>query len=288
MALCDITTTPQPFASVDSSHFRQFFPQIRIESHGLLQKSGTVRKTPHLGQLDFMAENDNKKIYFCQRCLNHGSRLPRKNHKCECPYADCKCKLCFLVEKRRQLNSQLHDLEVIELETMKRSEDDDQQPPSNSDVDRMVRVKGALATLESPTGFNDPNIIQNLKRVSNPAVVLPLDRVIDKLPLAAQNSVREIAKRSNVEDDETSLLTVRTEAPSDDFDGYGNVRPSGHHNTSVWRCFDAALSERVVILPKFPSNVQQKAQQGPAVTPGIAPRNHLSVIYPPNIRGVMN
>ncbi|KAK6035083.1 DM DNA binding domain protein [Cooperia oncophora] len=68
---------------------------------------------------------------------------PRKNHKCECPYADCKCKLCFLVEKRRQLNSQLHDLEVIELESTKRSDDDDQPPPSShSDVDRMVRVKG--------------------------------------------------------------------------------------------------------------------------------------------------
>ncbi|PIO67802.1 DM DNA binding domain protein, partial [Teladorsagia circumcincta] len=143
MALCDITTTPQLFTTVDSSHFRQFFPQIRIESHGLLQKSGITRKAPQLGQLDFMAENDNKKIYFCQRCLNHGSRLPRKNHKCECPYADCKCKLCFLVEKRRQLNSQLHDLEVIELESTKRTDDDDQQPPSsNSDGDRMVRVKG--------------------------------------------------------------------------------------------------------------------------------------------------
>ncbi|KAK5975893.1 DM DNA-binding domain-containing protein [Trichostrongylus colubriformis] len=133
MALCDITATPQLIGTVDTSHFRQFFPQ----------KSGTTRKTPQLGQFDFMAENDNKKIYFCQRCLNHGSRLPRKNHKCECPYADCKCKLCFLVEKRRQLNSQLHDLEVIELESSKRADDDDSQPPSsNSDIDRMVRVKG--------------------------------------------------------------------------------------------------------------------------------------------------
>ncbi|KAK6058404.1 hypothetical protein COOONC_04027 [Cooperia oncophora] len=73
-----------------------------------------------------------------------------RNLTCECPYADCKCKLCFLVEKRRQLNSQLHDLEVIELESTKRSDDDDQPPPSShSDVDRMVRVKGGEQSISS-------------------------------------------------------------------------------------------------------------------------------------------
>uniref|UniRef100_A0A0K0CUQ7 DM domain-containing protein n=1 Tax=Angiostrongylus cantonensis TaxID=6313 RepID=A0A0K0CUQ7_ANGCA len=86
---------------------------------------------------------DNKKIYFCQRCLNHGSRLPRKNHKCECPYAECKCEYCFLVEKRRQLNSQLHNLEGVDTESiMPIDNDDESPPPPSSEVDRMVRVKG--------------------------------------------------------------------------------------------------------------------------------------------------
>ncbi|VDM62055.1 unnamed protein product [Angiostrongylus costaricensis] len=88
-------------------------------------------------------ERHNKKIYFCQRCLNHGSRLPRKNHKCECPYAECKCEYCFLVEKRRQLNSQLHNLEGVDTESiMPIDNDDESPPPPSSEVDRMVRVKG--------------------------------------------------------------------------------------------------------------------------------------------------
>uniref|UniRef100_A0A914YZR0 DM domain-containing protein n=1 Tax=Panagrolaimus superbus TaxID=310955 RepID=A0A914YZR0_9BILA len=55
--------------------------------------------------------NNNKRIYYCQRCLNHGQLEPRKNHKSECRFASCTCQKCILVEKRRVLNSQLHELE---------------------------------------------------------------------------------------------------------------------------------------------------------------------------------
>lgn len=53
----------------------------------------------------------NKRVYYCQRCLNHGRLEPRKNHKCECAFAQCTCAKCILVEKRRVLNTQLHELE---------------------------------------------------------------------------------------------------------------------------------------------------------------------------------
>uniref|UniRef100_A0A7E4UP78 DM domain-containing protein n=1 Tax=Panagrellus redivivus TaxID=6233 RepID=A0A7E4UP78_PANRE len=53
----------------------------------------------------------NKRVYYCQRCLNHGRLEPRKNHKCECSFASCTCTKCILVEKRRVLNTQLHELE---------------------------------------------------------------------------------------------------------------------------------------------------------------------------------
>ncbi|KAE9556707.1 hypothetical protein FO519_000113 [Halicephalobus sp. NKZ332] len=53
----------------------------------------------------------NKRVYYCQRCLNHGRLEPRKNHKCECIFANCTCNKCILVEKRRVLNTQLHELE---------------------------------------------------------------------------------------------------------------------------------------------------------------------------------
>ncbi|VDM98394.1 unnamed protein product [Thelazia callipaeda] len=54
-----------------------------------------------------------KRVYYCQRCLNHNRLEPRKNHKCECVYANCACNKCILVEKRRVLNTQLHELEEV-------------------------------------------------------------------------------------------------------------------------------------------------------------------------------
>lgn len=52
-----------------------------------------------------------KRVYYCQRCLNHGQRKRRKNHKPTCMFGSCTCNLCILVEKRRKLNSQLQELE---------------------------------------------------------------------------------------------------------------------------------------------------------------------------------
>uniref|UniRef100_A0A8R1HST6 DM domain-containing protein n=1 Tax=Caenorhabditis japonica TaxID=281687 RepID=A0A8R1HST6_CAEJA len=49
---------------------------------------------------------------------------PRKNHKCECPYADCNCEKCGLVEKRRILNLQLQ-IYNSEGDLEKKSDDDE-------------------------------------------------------------------------------------------------------------------------------------------------------------------
>ncbi|WKX94991.1 hypothetical protein Q1695_011890 [Nippostrongylus brasiliensis] len=49
----------------------------------------------------------NEKKYFCQRCLNHDLRFPRKGHKPVCKYANCTCSDCIMVEQRRQLNNLL-------------------------------------------------------------------------------------------------------------------------------------------------------------------------------------
>ncbi|CAJ0948302.1 unnamed protein product, partial [Mesorhabditis belari] len=59
------------------------------------------------------AEIFSKRIYYCQKCLNHEKKVARKNHKCQCPFIDCSCEKCYLVEKRRFLNAQLHELEEI-------------------------------------------------------------------------------------------------------------------------------------------------------------------------------
>lgn len=35
-----------------------------------------------------------KRIYYCQRCLNHGLDIKRKNHKADCIYRFCTCNDC--------------------------------------------------------------------------------------------------------------------------------------------------------------------------------------------------
>ncbi|VDM15212.1 unnamed protein product [Wuchereria bancrofti] len=38
-----------------------------------------------------------KRVYYCQRCLNHGLEIKRKNHKLECVYRFCTCNDCQYV-----------------------------------------------------------------------------------------------------------------------------------------------------------------------------------------------
>ncbi|KAK6027103.1 DM DNA binding domain protein [Ostertagia ostertagi] len=52
-----------------------------------------------------------KRVYYCQRCLNHGLRVKRKNHKQNCAYSMCQCSDCIMVERRRELNSRLVQIE---------------------------------------------------------------------------------------------------------------------------------------------------------------------------------
>ncbi|VDP21776.1 unnamed protein product [Heligmosomoides polygyrus] len=37
-----------------------------------------------------------KRVYYCQRCLNHGLREKRKNHKQNCAYSMCQCSDCIV------------------------------------------------------------------------------------------------------------------------------------------------------------------------------------------------
>ncbi|CAA21612.2 Doublesex- and mab-3-related transcription factor dmd-3 [Caenorhabditis elegans] len=52
-----------------------------------------------------------KRVYYCQRCLNHGLREKRKNHKLSCTFRFCQCSNCIMVERRRQLNSRLMQID---------------------------------------------------------------------------------------------------------------------------------------------------------------------------------
>ncbi|MFH4974458.1 hypothetical protein AB6A40_001167 [Gnathostoma spinigerum] len=76
-----------------------------------------------------------KRVYYCQRCLNHGRLEPRKNHKCECIFASCTCSKCILVEKRRVLNTQLHELEDV-------GEGETEEDSEERTVTGSIRVKG--------------------------------------------------------------------------------------------------------------------------------------------------
>uniref|UniRef100_A0A0K0EFZ2 DM domain-containing protein n=1 Tax=Strongyloides stercoralis TaxID=6248 RepID=A0A0K0EFZ2_STRER len=51
-----------------------------------------------------------KKIYYCQRCLNHGVFYVRKTHKNDCDYKYCTCNACSMVDRRRELNYKLNQI----------------------------------------------------------------------------------------------------------------------------------------------------------------------------------
>ncbi|CEF64124.1 Doublesex-and mab-3-related transcription factor 3 [Strongyloides ratti] len=51
-----------------------------------------------------------KKIYYCQRCLNHGVFFVRKTHKNDCDYRYCTCEACSMVDRRRELNYKLNQI----------------------------------------------------------------------------------------------------------------------------------------------------------------------------------
>ena len=40
------------------------------------------------------SSDSERRVYYCQRCLNHGLRLKRKNHKLVCEYRNCPCSDC--------------------------------------------------------------------------------------------------------------------------------------------------------------------------------------------------
>uniref|UniRef100_A0A0M3I5R9 DM domain-containing protein n=1 Tax=Ascaris lumbricoides TaxID=6252 RepID=A0A0M3I5R9_ASCLU len=97
----------------------------------------------------------NKRVYYCQRCLNHNRLEPRKNHKCECIYANCACSKCILVEKRRVLNTQLHELEEV-VEGDGHAEIEEQLNPGGA------RIKGGELFLKFEFHFLNENTEQNL------------------------------------------------------------------------------------------------------------------------------
>ncbi|KAI6227613.1 hypothetical protein M3Y99_01232300 [Aphelenchoides fujianensis] len=50
------------------------------------------------------------RVYFCQRCANHGRAARRRGHRAACPFVACGCADCRLVGRRRELNARLHAL----------------------------------------------------------------------------------------------------------------------------------------------------------------------------------
>ncbi|KAF8360238.1 hypothetical protein PRIPAC_87161 [Pristionchus pacificus] len=43
--------------------------------------------------------------YTCNRCRNHGLRVPKKGHKNECPFESCSCAMCTLCHSRSILDA---------------------------------------------------------------------------------------------------------------------------------------------------------------------------------------
>ncbi|KAI1730133.1 DM DNA binding domain-containing protein [Ditylenchus destructor] len=45
--------------------------------------------------------------YVCQKCKNHNQLVYKKKHKRECPYVECTCDKCSLIETRRKLDQSI-------------------------------------------------------------------------------------------------------------------------------------------------------------------------------------
>ncbi|KAI6217738.1 Doublesex-and mab-3-related transcription factor 3 [Aphelenchoides besseyi] len=45
--------------------------------------------------------------YFCQKCKNHEILVWKKQHKRQCPYTNCPCDKCELIETRRRLDQHM-------------------------------------------------------------------------------------------------------------------------------------------------------------------------------------
>ncbi|KAI6185863.1 DM DNA binding domain protein [Aphelenchoides besseyi] len=45
--------------------------------------------------------------YFCQKCKNHEILVWKKQHKRQCPYTNCSCDKCELIETRRRLDQHM-------------------------------------------------------------------------------------------------------------------------------------------------------------------------------------
>jgi hypothetical protein len=45
--------------------------------------------------------------YFCQKCKNHEILVWKKHHKKACPFSDCHCEHCDLIETRRKLDQHI-------------------------------------------------------------------------------------------------------------------------------------------------------------------------------------
>jgi hypothetical protein len=61
------------------------------------------------------SDHHHRRVYNCQRCLNHNRRQIRKNHKTKCLYQHCNCDKCQMVDKRRELNHKLVEIDGIKL-----------------------------------------------------------------------------------------------------------------------------------------------------------------------------
>ncbi|CAK5056234.1 unnamed protein product [Meloidogyne enterolobii] len=51
--------------------------------------------------------NGKNMCYFCQKCKNHGVLVWKKQHKRQCPFTNCSCDFCELIETRRRLDQHL-------------------------------------------------------------------------------------------------------------------------------------------------------------------------------------
>jgi len=93
--------------------------------------------------------------YFCQKCKNHEVLVWKKQHKRQCPFTDCTCEKCELIETRRRLDQHMKkrkaSLKAAELAEMSASQSEVSLPPKILEIPSTPDQPSAFSPVQHDT-----------------------------------------------------------------------------------------------------------------------------------------
>ncbi|KAI6186015.1 hypothetical protein M3Y98_00087100 [Aphelenchoides besseyi] len=89
--------------------------------------------------------------YFCQKCKNHEILVWKKQHKRQCPYTNCPCDKCELIETRRRLDQHMKKRK----QSQTSGSTDDENESSHSPKSQRLSTPEVSQSPQSQSGMKD-------------------------------------------------------------------------------------------------------------------------------------